>query len=220
MEKHRLHKLFQIVNQNPLEDPFFPLRRWRALPWFTPKPIEASVLFIDMSASVWSKMDHPMIWQENIYTLHERATRIIRTCKGRVSKFIGDCVMATFTGQNHDEHALWCAAALLETFGLLREFFEPDMDSTLWRFPVTIGVTSGPVYFLYWRDAFGLPVDLAARLQGAAKPSTALIHELTVKNAGKAVEESPLIAFIGERSTVTVKSFGEVGIIQMSRPKQ
>src|ERR1700754_1025642 len=128
--------------------------------------------------------------------------------------------MATFTGQNHEEHALWCAAALLETFGLLREFFEPDMDSTLWRFPVTIGVTSGPVYFLYRGDALGLPVDLAARLQGAAKPSTALIHELTIKNAGKAVEESPLISFIGERSTVTVKSFGEVDIIQMKRPKQ
>ena len=71
---------------------------------------------------------------------------------------------------------------------------------------------------LYRADAFGLPVDLAARLQGAAKPSTALIHELTIKNAGKAVEESPLIAFIGESSTVSVKSFGEVDIVHMSRP--
>jgi class 3 adenylate cyclase len=84
----------------------FPVRRWNALPRAEPKPIDASVLFVDMCGSVLSKIDDPMIWQENVHTLHSRASRIIRAWHGRVSKFIGDCTMAVFTRRGHEEHAL------------------------------------------------------------------------------------------------------------------
>jgi class 3 adenylate cyclase len=220
MQDRELRRLFRLVNKNPLENPLFIFRRWNVLPWFQPKSIDASVLFIDMSASVWAKSDHEDIWRENIYTLHARASRIIRTCHGTVSKFIGDCVMAFFTGPDHEQHGLWCSAALLETFGLLREFFEHDMDSTLWRFPVTLGLASGPVYFLYRRDPFGLAVDLAARLQGLASSGTALILAGTVEDAGKVAEQAPLSTFLGDSTIVTVKSFGEVAVVKMRRPDQ
>jgi len=218
MRDRELQRLFYHVNANPLENPFFLCRRWNALPWFSPKPVPASIMFIDMSSSVLAKADHDEMWQENIYTLHSRASRIIRTCHGRISKFIGDCVMAYFTGEDHEQHALWCAAALVETFGLLRQFFEPDMDSSLWGFPVTLGLASGPVYFLYRRDPFGLPVDMAARLQGIAQPGTATILAQTVTDAGTEAAKDPLAKVFGEASTVAVKSFGEVPVVRMRRP--
>ncbi|MBI3353230.1 MAG: adenylate/guanylate cyclase domain-containing protein [Nitrospirae bacterium] len=219
MKEVWLQKLFRIVNENPLENPLFSFRRWTALPWLQPKPEDATILFIDICASVRSKMDYPEIWHENVYTLHSRASRIIRACHGRVSKFIGDCVMAFFTGKGHEANGLWCAAALLETFALLKDFFDPDMDSTLWRFPVTLGLASGPVYFLYRGDPFGLPVDLASRLQGLAIPLTAVIFAGTMDGAGNATEAAPLSKFLGQRQTVLVKSFGDVSVIKMSRPE-
>jgi hypothetical protein len=116
MQDRELRRLFRFVNENPLENPFFLFRRRNTLAWFMPKPLSASILFVDMSAPVWAKADEAEIWQENIYKLHSRASRIIRTCHGRISKFIGDCVMAYFTGPDPEQHALWCAAALVETF--------------------------------------------------------------------------------------------------------
>ena len=80
MRDRELQRLFYHVNANPLESPFFLFRRWNALPWFSPKPVPASIMFIDMSSSVLAKADHDEVWQENIYTLHSRASRIIRTC--------------------------------------------------------------------------------------------------------------------------------------------
>jgi class 3 adenylate cyclase len=220
MDDRKIQRLLRIVNENPLDRRLFLLRRWNALPGLEPKPIDASILFIDMSASVWSKNDDPMFWQENVYTIHSRSSRIIRACDGKVSKFIGDSVMAVFTGERNEENAIWCAAALLETFGLLRDYFEPDMDSTLWRFPVTVGVASGPVYFLYRGDPFGFAVDLAARLQGAATPGAGLVFASTLARAGEVVKRSPLARFIGESHEISVKSFGAVAVSALSRPTE
>ena len=217
MKDHDLRRLFQIIWEHPRENPSFFFRRLNVLPWFAPKTVEASILFIDMSASVWAKSDYAEMWQENIYTLHSRASRIIRICHGKVSKFIGDCVMAFFTGRDHEQHALWCAAALLETFVALRECFELDgLDSTLWRFPITIGLASGPVYFLYRRDPYGLAVDLAARLQSVAEPSTAVILVGTAEEAVKAPTNTPLPALLSKPEIVTIKSFDDVAVVRMS----
>jgi len=179
------------------------------------KAVDAAVLFVDMSASAWLKVsDETWIWQRNIYTLHRRATKIVRANNGKVSKTIGDCVMAYFLGPRRDADAVLCAAQLLDSFQHLYEHFY-GIDSTLWQFKVTAGVTSGQVYFLYPRDPYGPPVDLASRLQSVAEPGSAAIAAWTYQRAFQIDRELRITEGIAREDTVSVKGFGEVKIVRM-----
>jgi class 3 adenylate cyclase len=76
------------------------------------------------------------------------------------------------------------------------------------------------VYFLYRGDPFGVPVDLAARLQGAATPSTGMIFTGTIEKAGPDAERLPLSSFLGQRHMENVKSSGDVPVTLMRRPER
>ena len=203
-------KLSWIVNSNPLNNPFYVFRRLVKIPIFEPKSKDISVLFIDMARSVVMKMDYDEIWQANIHLLHERSKKIIKCCNGKISKTIGDCVMAYFCGPYHEQNAMWATFGLLETFRLLREFFQPDMDCSLFCFSVTIGMASGPAFFLYKNDPYGLPVDLAARLQGVAEPGSGVIFAQTLNSVKNTEVYNEIRKFIKEKEVIEIKSFGEV----------
>jgi class 3 adenylate cyclase len=126
--------------------------------------------------------------------------------------------MAYFTGVEHEYRAVLATAALVESFRALREFWEPDMDSTLWRFPTTVGVASGELCFLYRNDPFGLAVDLAARLQGYAESGTAAILSGTVEDAIRSGKLDEIKPFFKTPEIVTVKSFGDVSITKLVMP--
>lgn len=179
---------------------------------------EGTILFVDMPGSVWNKFaDHSEVWSLNIRTLHHRAAKIIRICNGTVSKTIGDCVMAYFLGESHRENACLCAISLLETFFLLKRSYDMDGDGTLFRFPVTMGVASGPLLFLKRRDPYGLAVDLAARLQGCAAPGEAVIFADSYQIKSKEIV-SLTEAYKGKSEVVNVKSFGEVAVVRIATP--
>ncbi|MCH9028148.1 MAG: hypothetical protein IH819_00715 [Bacteroidetes bacterium] len=165
-----------------------------------------------MSGSVWNKLfDDPMVWRISIGVLHNRAKDIISICKGRVSKTIGDCVMAYFLGKNHKENAYLCAISLLETFFLLKRCYEINGDTTMFRFPITVGVSSGPFFFLKRKDPFGLPVDLAARFQGLANAG-----EIVMFKDSFYVEDKDIAymtkAYERKQELLEVKTFGKVEV--------
>ena len=213
-------KLMRVINTDPQNGPSFffscLLPEW--LRFFAGKEKEGTILFVDMSGSVWNKLyDESAIWSVNICTLHHRAGKIIRLCRGRISKTIGDCVMAYFLGERHREDACLCAISLLETFFLLKRNYDMDGDSTMFRFPITIGVASGPLLFLKMKDPYGLAVDLAARLQGFAAPGEIVMF----KNSYK-IESEEIVhltkAYQGKSEVLDVKTFGEVDVIRIATP--
>ena len=186
--------------------------------YFTRREKEGTILFVDMSDSVWNKFaDHLEAWSLNIRTLHHRASKIIHICNGTVSKTIGDCVMAYFLGEGHRENACLCAMSLLEPFFLLKRSYDLDGLDTLFRFPVTLGVASGPLLFLKQRDPYGLAVDLAARLQGCASPGEAVVFADSYQIKNKEIA-SLTEAYKGKSEVVNVKSFGEVAIVRIATP--
>ena len=177
-------------------------------------PVSASTLFVDMCASSWLKGDDLWIWQRNIYTLHARASKIVRNCKGTISKTIGDCVMAYFVGAQHEQNAVTCAAAILDSFKHLYNYFW-GIDSTLWQFQVTVGVSSGDVYFLYRKDPYGPPVDLAARVQSHARPGTAVFLAETIDRIKGTELYDEIREHLEPVESVFAKGFGEIDIVRM-----
>ena len=181
------------------------------------KAVPASILFVDMAASSFLKLvDDVWIWQENIYTLHTRASNIVCECNGTVSKTIGDSVMAFFSGPKHEEDVLWSALALLCSFENLYEYFHIDASDTLWQFRITLGVASGDVYFLYRNDPYGPAVDLAARLQATASGGTGLLYSGTVKRIEGTELHRELAAYLGPEEVVSTKGFGDVPVLRMT----
>jgi len=193
-----------------------PLLNWRK--WFRPQSVSASILFVDMAASSRLKLIENIkdVWIDNIYTLHDVASRIIHESHGKVSKTIGDCVMAYFVEANHSQDAVKCAALLLDEFE--RRFhsaLDREWDSTLGKFEVTIGVSSGEVFFLYPNDPYGPAVDLAARLQGVAKPGTAVILRETVEGMMDGDSYDQLSTWLKAPETILIRGFGNMEITRL-----
>jgi class 3 adenylate cyclase len=210
-----------VINADPQSDPGFffycLLPEW--ISYFLRKEREGTILFVDMSGSVWNKLaDESAMWSLNIRTLHHRADKIIRLCRGRTSKTIGDCVMAYFLGEQHREDACLCAISLLETFFLLKRSYDIDGDSTVFRFPITIGVASGPLLFLKKKDPYGLAVDLAARLQRLAAPG-----EIVMFKDSHKIETEEVVyltkAYQGKPEVLKIKTFGDVDVIRIATPR-
>lgn len=152
--------------------------------------IELSFLFVDvrgsttlaegMSAAEFARL---------MNRFYEIATRALVRSEAFIDKFVGDEVMAVFMpvfcGTNHAQAAIEGARQLLaatapSTGG------EPAL-------PIGIGVNSGTCYFGTVKGidgtfvdftALGDPVNVAARLAGAAGAGEALISEATCTSAG------------------------------------
>ncbi len=184
--------------------------------WTTNQKEEGSVLFIDMSGSVWNKLrDTPKYWQLNILLLHTRNKEIVKICKGKVSKTIGDCVMVYFSGENHKENAYLCAISLLETFSLIRRDHAIDPDNSLFKFPVTMGMAYGDLFFLGKNDPYGLAVDMAARLQSLANDGELLLYKDSYDSLDHEMKTF-LKSYEPKLDTVDVKTFNEVEVYRIT----
>lgn len=211
MKLHSLWRIVKILIGLPVTVPLAIYREKRAS-----TAVSAAILFVDMSASTWLKLaDDRWIWTQNIYTLHARARKIIEKCKGNVAKTIGDCVMAYFTGERHEENAVACAGILLDSFESLYNYFE-GIDSTLLQFQITVGVSSGEVFFLYRNDPYGTPVDLAAKIQGLANHGTAVFTAWTIQNIKHTDVYSQIRNHLTPEEIVPFKGVRDVPIIRMN----
>jgi adenylate cyclase len=145
--------------------------------------IEATVAFIDICGfTAISETETPDKVVKLLNEYFDIMVKEIIQEKGIIDKFIGDAIMAVFKGPFHLDRAIDACLAIRKTIDEL-----PSFDSVNGYMPhVSIGINSGEMVTgnigsstLRRLDytVIGDAVNVAARLQGAAKVSQILITE-------------------------------------------
>lgn len=104
---------------------------------------------------------------------------VVERWGGTVVKTIGDAVMAAFPSDLDAVRAAWAALQGLEKFR--------SSDPSRQRITLKLGVHAGPCYVVTANgtlDYFGQTVNVAARLQGEARPGELVLMESLAREAG------------------------------------
>lgn len=165
------------------------------------KVVELTVLFADVSS--FTEMSHelgPERTHEVVDAFLQMATRELVAHDAFIDKYIGDAVMAFFNvpirQADHTASAVAAAQAVMAGLPPLRERFGLPLN-------VSVGIASGwaRVGRLGSSDqkdytAIGEVVNLAARLQGAARPGEILVDRGVYESVAKVypdLAEEPLV---------------------------
>ena len=153
----------------------------------------ATILFADLSGytAVSERLD-----PERIKSLVDRALRRlgaeIERYGGTIDKYIGDNVMGVFGAplahEDDPERAVRAALAMQAAMDEINERVIADVGAS---FLLRVGVNSGEVLAGRVGDGYtviGDPVNVAARLQGAAEPGTVIVGEVTHRLTRAAIE--------------------------------
>jgi len=169
---------------------------------FENETLEGTAAFIDICGFTSISETHPA--DDVVKLLNAYFDIIVKQIiqqEGTVDKFLGDAVMATFKRDYHLDRALDACLAIRKAIaesdlGIGEEKFKPQ---------VSIGVNSGEMVWGNIGSAalrrldytvIGDPVNVAARLQGAAEKGQIIITEESYKK----VKESFVCTQIGEVS--------------------
>ena len=154
----------------------------------------ATVLFADLVGSTRIAHGHrdPERTRVLLDRFYDAMAREIERAGGTVEKFIGDAAMAVFgvpaALEDHADRALHVALAMQER---MRELFQDELQ-------LRIGVNTGEVVVGRTPDGsfatIGDAVNVAARLEQAARPGEILVGERTVAAARSAFELDEPIA--------------------------
>jgi class 3 adenylate cyclase/tetratricopeptide (TPR) repeat protein len=138
------------------------------------------VLFCDLvgSTEIAARLD-PEEWRETVAAYHRVAAEVVTRYGGHVAQYLGDGVMAFFGyPQAHDNDAERAARAGLELLDAIAELGDQPGRPKL---TARVGIDSGAVVVGAGAgkdaDVFGEVPNIAARVQTAAEPGTALITE-------------------------------------------
>jgi class 3 adenylate cyclase/tetratricopeptide (TPR) repeat protein len=148
----------------------------------------ATILFCDVAGSTaLGESADPEVLRALLARYFERMKAAVERHGGTVEKFIGDAVMAVFGAPAaHEDDALRAVRAVAEMRNVV-----PELD-----LEIRIGVNTGEVVTgTEERLATGDAVNVAARLEQAAKPGEALLGATTfalVRNAVEVEEVEPL----------------------------
>ena len=142
-----------------------------------------SVLFSDIRGfTAFSETREPEEVVEMLNAYLQVQAEVVSEHGGDIDKFIGDELMARFSGQNHERRAALCAVGLVEAVDRLSaERREQDGESVV---HIGVGVNSADVVLGAMGSShrmdftvIGDGVNLAARLCSAAKPGEVLISQ-------------------------------------------
>jgi class 3 adenylate cyclase len=154
-----------------------------------------TVFFCDVSGStaLGERID-PESLRHVMARYFEIARTILERHGGTVEKFIGDAVMAVFgvPAVHEDDalRALRAAAELRDGLGDLNDELERSYGT---RLELRIGVNTGEVVTgTEERIATGDAVNVAARLEQAARPGDVLVGEETIRLVRGAVKVEPV----------------------------
>ena len=111
---------------------------------------------------------------------------------GTIDKYIGDNVMGVFGApiahEDDPERAVRAGLAMQAAMAEINERIASDVGA---NFALRVGINSGEVLAGRVGDGYtviGDPVNVAARLQAAAKPGTVIVGEVTHRLTRKAIE--------------------------------
>ncbi|MFN2521106.1 MAG: AAA family ATPase [Candidatus Limnocylindria bacterium] len=166
------------------------------------RPITALFADIVGSTSIVERMD-PEDWTEIVNEAFDRMTRTITRYEGIVARLMGDAVLAFFGArvarEDDPERAVRCALDMIRTVDELGVRVQRDHGVI---FGIRAGISTGPVFVgevgtdaAHEFTAMGDAVNVAARMQAAARPGTVLITAAThrfVANVFDTVDLGPL----------------------------
>ena len=145
-----------------------------------------TVLFADLVnfTSAAEGVDPEIVYRTIRNTL-EYLSLIIRRLGGCVDRYYGDGFLATFgIPEAHEDDHFRALQAALEMQISMQELGDKAKQTLNWDMQLRIGINVGPVIrgqldtgFLQDSSIFGHTVNLASRLQAAARPSSTLVDE-------------------------------------------
>ncbi len=154
---------------------------------------QATIIFADLSGytAVSERLD-----PERIKSLVDRTLRRlgqeIERYGGTIDKYIGDNVMGVFgapiSHEDDPERAVRAGLAMQAAMAEVNERIAADVGA---NFALRVGINSGEVLAGRVGDGYtviGDPVNVAARLQGAAEPGTVTVGEVTHRLTRRAIE--------------------------------
>ncbi|MDQ6989377.1 MAG: adenylate/guanylate cyclase domain-containing protein [Mariprofundaceae bacterium] len=169
-----------------------------------------TILFSDMRGfTALSEQYSPREIYETINASLSVQTKVIHEFGGSVNKFLGDGLLACFSGDDRSERALKCVKCLLETLAK-REHSDQHLPCH-----IGFGLNDGRVLFGLLGDdsrreftVIGDTVNTAARLCGIAEPFKALMTEAFVDSLSESSKEDCAFVeralFKGKRDTIRV----------------
>ncbi|WP_181369515.1 adenylate/guanylate cyclase domain-containing protein [Flavobacterium album] len=164
--------------------------------------LEASVLFVDVCG--FTALTEQIPANEVVKLLNSLFDKIVKEViaqGGHVDKFMGDAVMAVFRGDYHLDRAIDAALAIRQAIAASEEIQAGDKA---YKAAISIGVNSGEMVSgnigsesLKRLDytVIGDAVNLAQRLQAAAKPGQILITEQVYNRAKESFNCGPVGEF-------------------------
>ncbi len=152
------------------------------------KPV--TILFADIvgSTALVEKMD-PEDWTVMVNEAFDRMSRTIYRYEGTIARLMGDAVLAFFGApvahEDDPERAVRCA---LDMIASIREYAAELRRGFDIEFEIRAGINTGPVVvsnvgsdLKYEYTAMGDAVNVASRMQNAARPSTVLVTGATYR---------------------------------------
>lgn len=149
-----------------------------------------TALFADVvgSTTMAEKMDAED-WTEMMNGAFDRISPIIYHYEGTIARLLGDAVLAFFGAPvSHEDDPARATRAALEILETIRDYAPIVKQKYGMDFAIRVGMNTGPVVvgevgsdFKYEYTAMGDAINLAARLQSAARPGTALLSQNTYR---------------------------------------
>jgi len=152
--------------------------------------VEATVMFIDICG--FTRITENVAADEVVKLINNLFDIIVKEIinyNGHVDKFMGDAVMAVFRGEYHTDRAIDAALAAKESIGTLSEI---QSGGQTFKAQVSVGINSGEMVSGNIGSAslkrldytvIGDAVNLAQRLQSAAKPGQIIVAEHVFEKA-------------------------------------
>src|SRR5215211_3164947 len=173
-----------------------------------------TVFFCDVSGStaLGERID-PESLRHVMARYFETARAILERHGGTVEKFIGDAVMAVFGVPTvHEDDALRALRAAEELRDSLAGLNDELEQSYGTRLEVRIGVNTGEVVTgTAERIATGDAVNVAARLEQAARPGEILVGEQTLRLVRDAVDVEPVEPVPAKGKAQPLRAFRLIG---------
>jgi class 3 adenylate cyclase/tetratricopeptide (TPR) repeat protein len=166
------------------------------------KPVTAVFADVVNSTALTASMD-PEDWTDIINDAYKRMSEVIHRYEGTIARLMGDGILAFFGApiahEDDPERAVRCALDMIATVGLLGVELRRTHGI---EFGIRAGINTGPVVvgtvgsdLMYEYTAMGDAVNVAARMESAARPGTVLVTATTFRFVAAlfdAIELEPL----------------------------